>query len=408
MKFSLRTKIVLAVVAVVALGGAYWAWQAYSADPLAGIQTAQVTKGDIEISVLATGTLRPVKLVAVGAQVSGRLTSMKVAVGQTVKKDDLIAEIDNLAQVNAVKTAAAFLNNVGAQLKEKQASLIYAKAAMAREEITLAQKATSRDAFETAQTLVHTTDFQIDALEAQLVVAQVAVETANVNLGYTRILAPMDGAVLLVVTQEGQTVNAAQTTPTIVILGQVDQMSVRAEISEADVTKVKPGQDVYFTILGDLVNRWDSKLVSIDPAPDSIRSDSAIVTTTSSSSSTSSSTSASSLAIYYYGDFEIPNPDGKLLTYMTAQVHIVQAVAKGVLTVPTSAVSSHGKTGSRSVDVINENSVINRRVVEVGLDDKVRVEIRSGLKEGEKVVANRKSGQAKAPTVMRRPPSSGL
>ena len=408
MKLSPRTKILLAAVAVVAAGGAYWGWQVYSADPLAGIQTAQVTKGDIEISVLATGTLRPVKLVAVGAQVSGRLTSMKVTVGQAVKKNDLIAEIDNLAQVNAVKTADAFLNNVGAQLKEKQASLIYAKAALAREEVTLAEKATSRDAFETAQTLVQTTDFQIDALEAQFVVAQVAVETANINLAYTKILAPLDGAVLLVVTQEGQTVNASQTTPTIVILGQVDRMSVRAEISEADVTKVKPGQDVYFTILGDLVNHWDSKLVSIDPAPDSLRSDSAIVTTTTSSSSTSSSSSASSLAIYYYGDFEIPNPEGKLLTYMTAQVHIVQASAKGVLTVPTSAVSSPDKAGSRSVDVIDEKSLISRRVIEIGLDDKVRVEIRSGLKEGEKVVANRKSAQTKAPSVMRRPPSSGL
>ncbi len=133
--------VVLAAVVIVATGGAYWGWRVYSLDPLAGIQTAQVMKGDIEISVLATGTLRPVKLVAVGAQVSGRLTSMKVAVGQAVKKDDLIAEIDNLAQVNAVKTAAAFLNSVGAQLNEKQATLVYAKAAMSREEITLAQKA---------------------------------------------------------------------------------------------------------------------------------------------------------------------------------------------------------------------------------------------------------------------------
>ena len=239
MKLSPRQTVILVTTSFVATGGAYWAWQAYSVDPLAGIQTAQVTKGDIEVAVLATGTLRPVKLVAVGAQVSGRLTAMKVVVGQTVKKDDLIAEIDNLAQVNAVKTAEAFLNNVGAQLKEKQASLAYAKAEMAREQITLAEKATSRNTFETAQTLVQTTDFQIDALEAQIVVAQVAVETANINLGYTRILAPIDGTVLLVVTQEGQTVNAAQTTPTIVILGQVDQMSVRAEISEADVTKAK-------------------------------------------------------------------------------------------------------------------------------------------------------------------------
>ncbi|MDR3436785.1 efflux RND transporter periplasmic adaptor subunit, partial [Telmatospirillum sp.] len=268
-------------------------------------------------------------------------------------------------------------------------------------------KATSRDAYETAQTTVKTTQFQIDALKAQIVGAEVAVDTANVNLAYTRIIAPMDGMVLLVVTQEGQTVNAAQTTPTIVIMGQVDRMTVRAEISEADVAKTKPGQPVYFTVLGDLVNRWDSKLVSIDPAPDGLRSDTSIVATTSSSSSSSSS-SSTSVAVYYYGNFDVPNPDSKLLTYMTAQVRIVLGSAKGVLTVPSSAVSAPNAKGERGVEVVDDQNAIARRVVVTGLDDKVHTEIVSGLKEGERVVSNRKSAVAAPSTSARRPPSGGL
>ncbi len=386
MKFSRKTLILAALAVVVVGGAAWWAKVHYATDPLAGLLVVDVVTGDIERAVLATGTLRPVKLVAVGAQVSGRVTAMKVAIGQTVKKGDLIAEIDDVNQQNALKTSQASLDAVHAQLQEKQATLAYTQAALAREEITLAEKATSRDAFEVARTAVATTRAQIAALTAQGIEAEVAVETAKVNLAYTRIIAPIDGMVLLVVTQEGQTVNAAQTAPTIVILGQVDRMTVRAEISEADVSGVKPGQPVYFTILGDLEARWDATLVSLDPAPDSIRTDTSIVSSTSTSSSSSSSTS---VAVYYYGRFEVPNPDARLKTYMTAQVHVVLGSAKGVITVPTSAVSAANAKGERTVDVVDADGTISPRVVTVGLDDKVRVEIKTGLKPGERVVSNR-------------------
>ena len=406
-RLSTGVKFLIAALIVAAGAGAWGWWDYANRDPLAGILTVQVEKADVEVDVMATGTLRPVKLVAVGAQVAGRLTSMKVVVGQTLKKGDLVAEIDDVSQQNALKTANALLDSLRAQLQEKQATLTYAAAALAREDITLAQKATSRDAYETAQTTVRTTQFQIISLQAQIVGAEVAVDTANVNLAYTRIIAPIDGMVLLVATQEGQTVNAAQTAPTIVIMGQVDRMTIRAEISEADVTKTKSGQPVYFTVLGDLVNRWDSKLVSIDPAPDGLRSDTSIVATTSSSSSSSSS-SSTSVAVYYYGNFDVPNPDSKLLTYMTAQVRIVLGSAKGVLTVPSSAVSAPNAKGERGVEVVDEQNAIARRVVVTGLDDKVHTEIVSGLKEGERVVSNRKSAVASTPTSPRRPPSGGL
>ena len=187
--------------------------------------------------------------------------------------------------------------------------------------------------------------------------------TARVKLGYTRILAPLDGTVPQVVTHEGQTVNATQSAPTIVILGQVDRMTVRAEISEADVTKVKIGQAVYFTILGDVGSRWDATLVSLDPAPDSIRADSSIVSSTNASSSSSTSTCS---AIVYYVGFEVPNPDGKLRTYMTAQVHVVLGAVKAVLLVPTSALSAANAKGERTVEVVDANSAISKRVVVSG------------------------------------------
>ncbi len=287
--------------------------------------TAEVKPGDIEEDVLATGTLKPVKLVAVGSQATGRITAVMVGLGQKVKKGDLIATIDSVTQENALRTAEASLANVKAQREEKEATLAYAELSLARQQRTWQQNASSRADYESAQATVKTTRAQIAALDAQITGAEVAVATARVNLAYTRITAPIDGTVLSIVSQEGQTVNAAQSAPTIVVLGDISAMTVKAEISEADVVNVKPAQPVYFTLLGEPDHPYYATLASIEPAPESIKNDSSISSsnTASTGSSSSSSSSTTSSAIYYNGVFNVPNPSGHLLTYMTAQVHIV-------------------------------------------------------------------------------------
>ncbi len=402
MKLSIRTTIVAGGLATLALGGWWW-WSRSQKDPLADLLVAQATIGDIQQTVQATGTLRPVRLVAVGAQVSGRITALAVAVGDRVKKGDLVATIDSLTQENGLKSAKAALADVRAQKREKEASLVYAQAVLERETATFAKQASSKDAFESARATVETTRAQIEALTAQIAQAEVKVDTAQVDLGYTRIVAPIDGTVLLVMAQEGQTVNAVQSAPTIVVLGRIDRMTVRAEISEADAPKVKVGQPVTFSILGDIERRWEATLEALDPAPDTLRSDSAIASSTSASASSSSSSSSSSSAIYYYGRFDVPNPDGMLRTYMTAQIRVILGEAKGVVTVPTAALSPAGRDGGRTVDVVAADGTTARRAVTTGLDDKVRVEIRSGLTVGEKVVVGRRSTEAKASS-MPRPP----
>ncbi|MFN6986755.1 MAG: HlyD family efflux transporter periplasmic adaptor subunit, partial [Rhizobium oryzihabitans] len=230
---------------------------------------------------------------------------------------------------------------------------------------------------------------------AQIEEAQVAVETAEANLGYTKITAPIEGTVLSIVSQEGQTVNATQSAPTIVILGQLDRMTVRTEISEADVTRVKPDLPVYFTVLGEPQQRYDAKLASIEPAPESVRSDSSFSSSTSSTSTSSSSSTSSSEAIYYNGVFEVPNPKGKLRTYMTAEVHILLGEAKDVLTVPAAALGNMDGNGDYSVRVVAADSGISERKVKVGLNNKVTAEILSGLAENERVVTGELSAESK-------------
>lgn len=375
----------LVAAALIATLAAGWMMKAtLFSSPAANLVTVPVVVGNIEQTVLATGTLKPVKLVAIGAQVSGRVVSVGVALGQQVKAGDLIAEIDSQTQQNTLRTNQAALEYTRAQRQEKEATLALAEASLARQQTTLAQKASSRADYDSAEATVKTTRAQIAQLDAQIIQAEVAIETARINLGYTRITTPTDGTVLAVVTPEGQTVNAVQSAPTIVVLGQVDTMTVRAEISEADVVRVAPGQDVYFTILGDPERRFRARLVSIEPAPESVKTDSSF--TSSVTTSSNSSSSSSSTAIYYNGIFNVPNPDGYLRTYMTAEVHIVLGEARDVLTVPSAALRKVQPDGTAMVSMVGSDGAVVTRTVKVGLDNKVMAEVRDGLKPGERVV----------------------
>ena len=190
--------------------------------------TAPVTRGDVRETVLATGTLTAFKQVSVGSQASGQVRTLAVELGDTVREGDLIAEIDSQSQENAMRIARASLENIKAQKAAKEATLMQAESEFARQEGMLRAKATSRQDYEDALATLTGTRADIAALDAQIVAADIDVDTARVELGYTRITAPMDGVVVAVVTKQGQTVNANQSTPTIVKLAQLDTMTVEA------------------------------------------------------------------------------------------------------------------------------------------------------------------------------------
>ena len=352
-------------------------WQFFPAAQPPSFVTATATTTDLQDTVLATGVLQAFKQVSVGAQVSGQVKVLHVALGDKVKAGQLIAEIDSVPQQNTQRNAEAALANVQAQLRAQQATQAHTALALQRQKELYATDAGSRADLESAQAANDLALANIDALKAQIQQAQVTVDTAKVNMGYTRILAPIDGQVVAIVTQQGQTVNANQSTPTIIKLAQTETMTVKTQISEADVTRVKIGQKVYFTILGEPDKRYTATLRSIEPAPDSILTD----TTTSTSTSSTTST-----AIYYNGLFDAPNPDGKLRISMTAQVQIVRADAPGALTIPATALGPRGKDGSYIVRVVGADGQAQPRSIKVGLNTNVSVQVLEGLSEGDKVV----------------------
>ena len=396
-------RVLVLVFAVVLLGAGYYGYHRYANPAPDTLVTAVAVIGDVEQTVLASGTVRPVRLVAVGAQVSGRITRVAVTAGQRIARGDLVAEIDSTSQQNSLRSSEASLQSVRAQREEKAVSLSYADLTLARQRAMLSQTATSRADFEAAESSVKTLKAQIANLDAQIVQAEANVDTARVNLGYTRITAPIDGTVLAIVTQEGQTVNAVQSAPTLIVLGDLSVVQVRAEISEADVVRVQPGMPVYFTILGDTGRRFDGRIETIDPAPESVKTDSSFTTSTS----TSSSTSSSSSAIYYYGQFRVPNDDGVLRTYMTAQVVVVLREAKGVVTIPSAAIAARTADGMAEVQVVGAANSVEIRRVKVGIDNKVTAQILTGIAEGERVVTGRRAGTGAASNRIGLPPPPG-
>ena len=366
-------------------------------DEPSGYMTAPVAKADVESTVLATGMIEAKNLVSVGAQVSGQIKSLKVELGDTVQAGQLVAEIDSLPQQNTLRTRTAALAAVRAQKEAKEASLRQAELAFRRQQEMLQGEAASRADYETAEAQLKVTRAEISALDAEIEQAKIAVDTAQLDLNYTRITSPIDGVVVAIVTKEGQTVNANQSAPTIIKVARLDTMTIKVEISEADVVRVKPGQRVYFTILGDPDKRYHTSLLAIEPAPETIAS-------ASSSASGSSSSSSASTAIYYMGILDIPNPDGRLRISMTTQVNIVLAEAKNALVIPSAALGDRQKDGGYSVSVENEQGKLEKRQVRIGINNNVQAVVLEGLREGEKVVIGDKPAAGATDTTSTRRP----
>ncbi|CAM3192301.1 membrane fusion protein, macrolide-specific efflux system [Paracoccus aminovorans] len=385
MRKPVLTALILAAV-LAALAGTAWMREGQAKQQT--YLTAPVARGDVEVAVMAEGKLKPSNLVAVGAQASGRITRLAVELGDRVEKGDLIAEIDSVTQENQLRTAKAALANLKAQMAEKQSVLALAEKTLDRQQNLMRSAASSRSDFDSAEQAVAAARAQLAALEAQIAEAEVAIETAEANLGYTRITAPSAGTVLAIVNRAGQTVNAVQSSPTIAVLGGLDRMNVHAEISEADIGKVRPGQKVRFTLLDDSGRSYEGVLESIAPAPQSIVNDSAV--------NPDSTADSDSSAVYYIGIVPVENPDGALRTYMTAQVSILLGEARDVLTIPATALGRPGRDGGYTVRVLGAGGSAETREIRVGLNDKVVAEVAEGLAEGEQVILGEQAGGAAA------------
>ena len=383
-----KFKKYLVICAVSALALSFASCQFFKSDA-PSYMTVTAKNRDISKKVFATGTIAGVTQVDVGAQVSGQILKLYVNTGDDVKKGQLLCEIDPKIQETALKTAKAQVEIIDAQISSKQAELKKLRLEYDRQKRLVKLDATSKQDMEVSEASYQMALASLKELNAQRAKAQLSVDDAITNLGYTKILAPMDGTVYATVVTEGQTVNANQTTPTILRLATLDKMKVKTEISEADVVNVVPGMECSFTVLGLPFRVFKGKLDRIDPAPSSYES-------ASQSSSNSSSQSGSSTAVYYNSDIIAENKDRILRIDMTADVTIEIANAKNVLSLPLSAMRKiHDKTGTVFVLL---DGCVKEKEVQIGLRDDQFIQIVSGLSADEQVVIGDdvKSAEAKA------------
>lgn len=363
----------LLFIVIVALAAGYFYYENKN-DKTITYLTETVQRGNLQKTVIATGTIRAYNRVEVGAQVSGKIEKIYVTLGQKVKTGDLIAQIDSSTQQNTLDTATAKLASYQAQLKAKKVAYSVAKSSYDRLAKLYAKKSVSLDEFESAKDTLATAEAAIEEIDASIKQAEIEVNDAKTNLGYTKIVAPIDATIISIPVSEGQTVNANQTTPTIVQVADLSKVLIKPEISEGDITKVTAGMEVKFSTLSEPDKIYRATIDSVDPA----------MTTLTDNEYTESVSDTN--AVYYYANVVVENPDNNLRIGMTTQNTITIADVKNTLLIPTMTLKK--QNNKVFVNVLTTANQVEQREVQIGLNDDMNTQILSGLNEGEKVVSS--------------------
>ena len=367
-----RTKIILAVVALLLLVGVIAMLTDRGTDETINFQTSEVGSGDIATSITATGTIEPVKVVDVGTQVSGIVKRLYVDYNSVVKRGQIIAELDRTNLLSNLSTAQARLRSTQIELDYKKKS--YARFAELKQKdlVSLSEYDAALESYRMAQESVR--------------IAQQDVARAKTDLGYATVYSPIDGVVISKSVEEGQTVASSFSTPSICrIAKDLTDMQCIARVDEADIGEVREGQRVTFTV---------------DAYPDDVFSGS--VTQVRQNPVTTNN------VVTYEVVISAPNADLKLKPGLTANVTIFTLERSGVKSVPAAALRFAPESsvfGSKYVikDITAEHklwtlqgNVLTAHKVEVGVTDGIRTEVISGLEEGTTIIQSFEIGSATA------------
>ena len=381
-----KTKILI-ILLILGVGG-YFVYDKFFniKDEKVEFITKKAKKGSFSKKVDATGEIFATELIDVGAQVSGQIKKLYVKLGDQVKKGDMIASIDSSTQQNSIDNKEAQLAIYKAQLESAKVALNIAKTQFDRENALFAKNATSKQEFETAKNTYSANSAKIKELEAQIKQTNIELSTAKINLGYTKITAPRDGTVVSVQVEEGQTVNANQTTPTIVNIADLSHVKMKMQIAEGDITKIKVGTPVEYSILSEPTKKFQTTVSSIDPGLTTL-SDGSYGSSSSSKSSYSSSSSSSS-AVYYYAQSIVDNKDGILRIGMTTQNELLIANVEDAIIVPSIGIKKD--ENGTFVYVLKDGKPV-KTAVKTGIKDNLDTQIISGINEGDEIITSQGS-----------------
>ena len=330
-------------------------------------KTQNVTKGDIRETVTATGTVNAVTTVLVGTQVSGTIKTLYVDFNSSVKKGQLLAQIDPAAFEAQLAQAKANLSLSKANVQKAEAALVDATRTLDRNRTLYSRNLIARSDLDTSDTNYQSAAAQLSASKAQVEQAQAALRLAETNLMYTRIISPVDGTVISRNIDVGQTVAASFQTPTLFNIAQdLTRMQIDANIDEADIGKIKVGQTVEFSVDAYPEDNFKGRVSEVRNAPTTVQN-----------------------VVTYDVVVKVGNPELKLKPGMTANVSIILSDKKDVLRVPNAALRfrPNGKNSEKHKDTTVykgvavwtlENKMLKRISVETGISDGNYTEILSG------------------------------
>jgi macrolide-specific efflux system membrane fusion protein len=377
-----KTLFLICLLLVCGGGGYYW-WSQNKDAPVSSeqIQTTEyeVKRGSLKSTVTAQGTLEPKNYVDVGAQISGEIVKINAQIGDDVKVGDLIAEIDADVYEAIVKSAQAQIKILEAKIAQQQASIKQARWKYNRSKKLYKEKFTSKQTLEDAEIDLEVKKAGLLSLEAELEQAYSTLDESETNLSYTKIYSPMSGTIVDQSVEEGETINARQTTPTIVQVANMSVMTAKAQVAEADIMKLKVGMSAYFTTLGSGKRRWKGIIRQILPTPEN---DNGVV--------------------LYNVLMDVQNNDYSLLPGMTTQMFFIVNEMDDVPIIPVSALAKplydqNTKEGKAyEVWVKNNGGEPEARTVIIGLQDRTQAAVISGISVGDVVISKPQTGSSKS------------
>lgn len=342
-------------------------------------KTQKIENGDIMESITASGTINPLSTVSVGSQASGRIAEIYVDYNSEVKKGQLLALIDQENAKATVQQREAALEIAKAQVAVEENNIKYYKKALNRISKLNASKYSTEKDLEAAERDYDNSVAQLALEQAQVKQAQASLNSAQTELSYTEIKAPVDGIVISKAVEVGQTVAASFETPELFSVAEdLTKMQIEASVVEADIAKVKEGQKVRFTV-------------------DSYSDDYFYGTVTQ----VRNEATTTSNVVTYTVVIGIDNSDMKLKPGMTANVEIITAEEKGVMLVPNQALrfyiddSDKAKRYKDRGVWIMKNGKPERVTVKIGVSDEDNTQIlESSLKIGYEVIVSKELSAA--------------
>jgi HlyD family secretion protein len=374
-----RPAVALALVAAVLLVGGALYWIFGNGNAVAYV-TAPVTRGTVARAASATGSVNPVLTITVGSYVSGVIQEIDCDFNTRVKKGQLCAKIDPRPYQTIVEQNRANLATATAQLLKDRANLAYAQATEGRYANLIAQNATSRDSYDVAENALNQARAQVAVDQATIAERNAALDAAQVNLGYTNIVAPVDGIVVSRNVTMGQTVAASFQTPTLFLIAtDLSKMQIDTNVSESDVGAVRVGNPALFTVEAYPDKNFQGVVSQVRQAPQTVQN-----------------------VVTYDVVATVGNPQLLLKPGMTATVRIMTAVRSNVLRVPDqalryvpgglSAASAQGAPPQPQLWVLRAGKP-SRIEVKTGLDDDTFTEITGGdIRAGDKVIISERAG----------------